>query len=298
MAMVSALEINSLRKHFLQGFWRKKKEVLDGVSFRIPLGETTGFVGSNGSGKTTTIKCVLGFLIPNSGSIRFFGEENQASEISEKVRMQIGYLPERPYYYDFLTAEEFLRFHWRLSGAGAGFLQAADEVLSRVKLSHVRQQRLRSFSKGMLQRIGMAQALLRKPKVLVLDEPMSGLDPDGRLMMKEIIGEEKSRGTTVFFSSHLLGDMEELCKNVVVIDRGKILYEGLLRELVAQQNHQHRILYRELGKSEMSEILVRDAELQDAIDQLRKNRSEVLRIGATQVGLELAFSQLVQKARP
>jgi ABC-2 type transport system ATP-binding protein len=155
--------------------------------------------------------------------------------LDSELKKLLGYLPERPYYYDFLTASQFLKFHWDLTGGGEGFVQRSDEILHKVNLKDVTHKHLRSFSKGMLQRIGLAQALLRSPELLILDEPMSGLDPDGRMLIKEIIMEEKKKGTTLFFSSHLLGDMDELCDDLVVIDQGRLIFQGALKDFAKDQ---------------------------------------------------------------
>lgn len=223
--MTAALEVRSLHKGFPQGFWRRPHEVLHGVSFSLPEGQTCGFVGGNGQGKTTTIKCLLGFIHPEQGDVRFFGRR-----LDESVKAQLGYLPERPYFQEFLSAREFLRLHWNLAG-GCGtktFSELCDKTLRLVDLAGVADRPLRSFSKGMLQRVGLAQALLMEPKLLILDEPMSGLDPDGRLLVKDILREQKKKGVTIFFSSHLLQDMDELCEHLTVIDQGRVLYDGTL----------------------------------------------------------------------
>lgn len=220
------LKVQGLVKTFKPDLLQKPHTVLKGLSFEIKKGRTTGFVGVNGAGKTTTLKCALGFVHPSAGEITFFNE----GPLNSELKKRIGYLPERPYYYDFLTASQFLKFHWDLTGGGSDFHTRAQEVLAKVNLKDVFHRHLRSFSKGMLQRIGLAQALLRNPSFLILDEPMSGLDPDGRILIKDIIQEEKKKGTTLFFSSHLLGDMDELCDDLVVIDQGKLVYEGPLQE--------------------------------------------------------------------
>ena len=221
--MEKALSVNSLSMTFDSGLFEKKKTVLSGVTFEVNKGDSCGFVGGNGAGKTTTLKAVLGFLRPQVGEILFWG-----SPLSNLVKQKIGYLPERPYFYDFMTATEFLRLHWDLGDPKnpGDFLVRRDEVLHQVALSDVKDRALRSFSKGMLQRIGLAQAILHRPEFLILDEPMSGLDPDGRLLVKDLIQEQRKLGTTVFFSSHLLHDMEELCNRIVVIHDGKIIYQG------------------------------------------------------------------------
>lgn len=223
--METVLEVRSLEKSFSSGFLQKKSQVLKKVSFSLREGVTTGFVGANGSGKTTTIKCLFEFIFPESGEIKFWNQD-----FSEIDRSLIGYLPERPYLYEFLSVHEFLKFHWDLcfNGQKSGFEESAQKVLKQVKLDHVGDRKMRHFSKGMLQRAGIAQAILTEPKLLILDEPMSGLDPDGRLMVKNILQDEKKKGTTLFFSSHLLQDMEELCEDLVIIEKGEIIYRGLL----------------------------------------------------------------------
>lgn len=219
---MNVLEVNELSKSFSPGAFQKKREVLKQISFKVQSGITTGFVGINGAGKTTTLKCILGFIQPSSGSFSFFGRAG----IDSETKRSIGYLPERPYYYEFLSAKEFLKFHWSLSESEGSFSEACDLALSKVNLLHAKDRLLREFSKGMLQRVGMAQALIHRPQFLILDEPMSGLDPDGRVLIKDIIRDEQSRGTSIFFSSHLLSDMDELCQNLVVIDHGSLIYEG------------------------------------------------------------------------
>lgn len=220
---MDVLRVQGLNKTFPGGLFEKPHRVLKDLQFGLPEGQTTGFVGSNGAGKTTTIKCLFDFVHPDSGEILFFGEK-----LSRPLKNRIGYLPERPYLYEFLTGEEFLRLHWRLCYGGdrEGFAARRDEVLAKVGLMEARARSLRTYSKGMLQRIGIAQAVLTRPELLILDEPMSGLDPDGRALVKDILREEQKRGVSIFFSSHLLSDMEELCSRIVIIDRGEILYDG------------------------------------------------------------------------
>ncbi len=230
VSMTFDFEVSGLKKSFQANFWEKKKEILKNLSFGVRSHRTTGFIGLNGAGKTTTIKSSLGFIKPDGGHVYFFGSQGLSSESKKKL----GYLPERPYYYEFLTATEFLRFHWELSGGGPGSADVIKSTLDRVGLSQAANKRLRSFSKGMLQRAGMAQAILRNPQLLILDEPMSGLDPDGRILIKEIIRDQKQAGTTIFFSSHLLNDMDELCDDLVVIDQGTLIFSGELKSFVEE----------------------------------------------------------------
>ncbi len=227
-----AIEVVNLNKSFKKSVFEKSKQVLKNVSFDVPINKTTGFVGNNGSGKTTSIKCIFEFIFKDSGDVLFFNEK-----MGPETRKKIGYLPERPYLYEFLTAEEFLKFHLDLSKKsiqGQSVDDLVDEVLKKVGLVDVKKKFLRSFSKGMLQRAGLAQALIHKPEILILDEPMSGLDPDGRLLVKDILREEKKKGITIFFSSHLLQDMEELCDHLVAIHHGEIIYNSDLKSFMNQ----------------------------------------------------------------
>ena len=228
---MAVLSVKNLHKTFPGGLFEKDRAILRDVSFSLPEGQTSGFVGSNGSGKTTTIKCIFDFIRPNQGNISFFG-----SPLSSAIKTRIGYLPERPYLYEFLTGVEFLRLHWNLCYGAAlkDFHARAQEALKKVDLLEAKDRRLRTYSKGMLQRIGIAQAILTRPDLLILDEPMSGLDPDGRDLVKDILREEQKRGVSLFFSSHLLQDMEELCTHLVVINRGQILYDGVLNSFMAE----------------------------------------------------------------
>jgi ABC-2 type transport system ATP-binding protein len=245
------LKIDGINKTFKGQLFEKKHHVLKNLSFKVEPGQVTGFIGVNGAGKTTSLKCALGFIRPDSGTISFFNE----GPLNQKSKHRIGYLPERPYYYDFLTTRQFLKFHWDLTGGGPHFEERAKEILDKVNLINVLDRHLRSFSKGMLQRAGMAQAMLRNPEFLILDEPMSGLDPDGRVIIKDIILEQKNRGTTIFFSSHLLGDMDELCDRLVVIDKGQLIYQGSLKDFAREKGVERsffeiRSERKSLGKSE------------------------------------------------
>lgn len=245
------LRIEKINKTFRGQLFEKSHSVLKDLSFEVQPGKVTGFVGVNGAGKTTTLKCVLGFVRPDSGRISLFGQLVQNGQIPPELKSRIGYLPERPYYYDFLTASQFLKFHWELTGGGDGFLSRSQEILDKVNLQDVFDRPLRSFSKGMLQRIGLAQAILRKPDFLILDEPMSGLDPDGRVLIKDIIIEQKRMGTTLFFSSHLLGDMDELCDNLVVIDKGELIYQGELKGFASEKGVERSFFEVRRNKSQL-----------------------------------------------
>lgn len=208
-------------------------------------GEVFGFLGPNGAGKTTTMNVLLGFVHPSSGAAHIFGV-NVCDPIA---RQRIGYLPELTYYYKFLTAEELLRFYGRIFGLrGAELERRIDQVLKLVELESVRKKLIKSYSKGMQQRAGLAQALINNPDLLILDEPTSGLDPIGRMKVREIIQRLKEEGKTVFFSSHELGEIETVCDRVAILHEGKLRVEGRVSDLVDEyQCNLERVFLRVVG---------------------------------------------------
>ncbi|MDH4152473.1 MAG: ABC transporter ATP-binding protein [Nitrospira sp.] len=211
--------------------WERPVTVLADVSLSISRGEIFGFLGHNGAGKTTTMKILLGLLRATSGRVELLG--SLAGNVAS--RSQVGYLPESPYFYDYLTAEEFLCFYGKLAGLAREVIQRRTaELLERVGLTESRHRQLRKFSKGMLQRIGLAQALIHDPELVILDEPMSGLDPIGRKEVRDIILSLRDHGKTVFFSTHIISDVEMLCDRVGILARGKVLALGRIEELVKE----------------------------------------------------------------
>src|SRR5690242_20466399 len=213
-----AIETSNLQKTYSIGFWRKKPRVaLRPLSLQVHEGEIFGYLGPNGAGKTTTLKLLMGLVFPSAGSARILG-----MDVSDpRVKAQIGFLPEQPYFYDYLTARELLDYYGQLSGMPANGLGAKiDAMLARVGLPDAAHTQLRKFSKGMLQRVGIAQAILHEPKVVFLDEPMSGLDPMGRREVRDLIEQLKKEGKTVFFSTHILSDAEALCDRVAILNHG------------------------------------------------------------------------------
>jgi ABC-2 type transport system ATP-binding protein len=269
---------------------RTKKKGLNGVSFNIPKGSLTGFVGVNGAGKTTTIKTVLQFIPKLSGDIYFF----QDQVMSSQVRNKIGFMPERPYFYDFLTGKEFLLLHWTLQGKFKGneFESRCDEVLKLVDLSRGKNMRLRQYSKGMLQRIGIAQSILHKPEFLIWDEPMSGLDPDGRFLVKQIIKSMHEQGTTIFFSSHLLQDMQELCDRLIIIDQGKILFNDDIDLLMQAESGRKELAWLRKGHHELIKEIIIHEKLQERIEEIRILQGEIQWIERSHWNLEEAFRKL------
>ena len=209
--------------------WLKEATVLSDVSLSVGQGEIFGFLGHNGAGKTTTMKMLMGLLRPTRGRIELLG----ASADNVAVHARIGYLPEAPYFYDYLTAEEFLRFYGRLAGLHRETVQQrVPQLLERVGLTEARHRQLRKFSKGMLQRIGLAQALIHDPELIILDEPMSGLDPIGRKEVRDLILSLRDQGKTVFFSTHIVSDVEMICDRVGILAKGRMLTSGRIEDLV------------------------------------------------------------------
>lgn len=215
--------------------WQKPVRGLEDVTFTVKEGEIFAFLGPNGAGKTTTMKILLGLMRATSGSVGLLGRPGRDVE----VHRRIGYLPESPYFYDYLTAEEFLSFYGRLGGMSASEIAGSvPSLLERVGLLNARSRQLRKFSKGMLQRIGLAQALIHDPELVILDEPMSGLDPVGRKEVRDIILSLRDRGKTVFFSTHIISDVEMVCDRVCILSKGKVLALGRVEELVNQHETQ------------------------------------------------------------
>jgi len=226
---VDVITVTDLAKTYRTPFRRKRVDALRGVSFTVARGEVFGFLGPNGAGKTTTIRCLMGLCAITAGKAEILG----APVPSRAARQRMGFLPEQPYFYDYLTVSELLDLGGRLAGmSGAARRARADQLIVRVGLDHARGLPLKKFSKGMLQRAGLALALINDPELVVLDEPMSGLDPIGRKEVRDLILEERDAGKTVFFSSHILSDVESLCDRVAICIGGKIKDIGRPRELV------------------------------------------------------------------
>ncbi len=228
------IEINNLTKDYEVGFWRKRKvRALDGLSLTVEPHQIFGFLGANGAGKTTTLKLLMRLIFPTAGSARIL--DRDISDISMHAR--VGYLPESPYFYDYLTAREFLDYCGELFGLTRNVRHArTEELLTRVNLEQKSWDRqLRKFSKGMLQRVGLAQALVNDPEIVFLDEPMSGLDPVGRREVRDLIAALRGEGKTVFMCSHILSDIEVLCDSVAIVKSGRVARSGSLEELRAAE---------------------------------------------------------------
>ena len=228
---MTAIEILGLQKTYRVGFWRKQpKRALKPLHLTVEDGEIFGFLGPNGAGKTTTLKLLMGLISPTAGSARILGMELD----DPLMKAQIGFLPEQPYFYDYLTAHEMLNYYGQLSGVPAKERsRKVTEMIERVGLRDAANLQLRKFSKGMLQRVGIAQAILHDPKVVFLDEPMSGLDPMGRREVRDVMEQLKQAGKTVFFSTHILSDAEALCDRVAIIHLGELRSVGAVADLTS-----------------------------------------------------------------
>jgi ABC-2 type transport system ATP-binding protein len=225
----AAIDVRDLRKTYRTPLRRKKVEALCGVTFKVERGQIFGFVGPNGAGKTTTIRTLMGLLRPTAGSATILGHAIP----SRAARFKVGFLPESPYFYDYLTVAELLDLAGRLFGLASDVRkQRANELIERVGLGRARAQSLKKYSKGMLQRAGLAQALMNDPELVVLDEPMSGLDPIGRKEVRDLIVELREQGKTVFFSSHILTDVEAIADHIAIVARGQLQSQGTPGELI------------------------------------------------------------------
>ncbi len=223
------IDVRDLAKTFKIGFWGRPVQAVRGVSFAVQRGEIFGFLGPNGAGKTTTIKMLTGLISPSGGEAFLFGRRVPAPE----ARQRIGFLPENPYVYPYLTPREFVELCGRLSGVrGAALRARTAEVLAQVNIAYAADRPVRRLSKGMLQRTGLAAALVSDPEMLILDEPMSGLDPVGRKEVKDLIFEERALGRTIFFSTHILSDVEAMCDRVAILREGKVVVSGALHTLL------------------------------------------------------------------
>ncbi|MDB4574646.1 ABC transporter ATP-binding protein [Akkermansiaceae bacterium] len=273
---VPAVEVKNLVKDFKGALGVKNVRAVNDVSLQIAPGEVYGLIGPNGSGKSTTMKAVLGLVAPTSGATAIFGRNS----LKVDSRNEVGFLPENPYFYKHLTAAETVRFYGKLCGMrGRKLKERIGELLELVGLQDARDRRLRGFSKGMLQRIGLAQAMVQDPRLLVLDEPTAGVDPTGSRQIRDLILELKNRGITVFLCSHLLEQVQQVCDRVGIIHQGVLVNEGRLDELISVENR--------------TEIILENAS-ENLLDQIRSlvdvtHQAEVVSEGNARTTLEDLF---------
>jgi ABC-2 type transport system ATP-binding protein len=305
----AAIEIDSLTKDYALGFWRKRmRRSLDNLSLRVEDGEIFGFLGPNGAGKTTTLKLLMGLIFPTAGTARIRGK----SIDDVAMHREIGYLPEQPYFYDYLTARELLDYYARFFGfAAADRRERVARFLELVGLTMAADVQLRKFSKGMLQRAGIAQAILHDPKVVFLDEPMSGLDPIGRREVRDIILNLKNQGRTVFFSTHILSDAEMLCDRVAVLVDGKLQGVGAPGEIVSMDVVAMDILFELKDGCALPPALaafttkagahyraeVPEGDLYTTLEKLRECDARILSVQPVRPSLEEYFFRMVNREK-
>jgi len=302
-----AIETFGLEKTYTVGFWRKRPRcALRPLSLAVEEGEVFGYLGPNGAGKTTTLKLLMGLVYPTAGSAKILGLPVN----DPRVKAQIGFLPEQPYFYDYLTARELLEYYAQLSGVEAPERsRRVDTVLDRVGLNDVRGVQLRKFSKGMLQRVGIAQAILHDPKLVFLDEPMSGLDPIGRRQVRDLMESLKHEGKTIFFSTHILSDAEALCDRVAILHKGELRSIGVIADLTSSVRGKVEVMWqgsvvppgiRALNAEchqtgEMARAIVAEDQLDSAIDALRRANLKLISVTPVRATLEDYF---VEKLSP
>ena len=224
--------VEKLVKSFKTDFWAKSFYALDDVSFTVERGQTVGFLGANGAGKTTLLKILMGLIYQDTGEIRFHDDLGVGQE---QIFANLGFLPERPYFYPYLTGRDFLCYMGKLQQLSPAVQKEKIASLSeRLQIAHALDRKIRGYSKGMLQRLGLASTLMHDPMMVVLDEPLSGLDPVGRKEFKDILQSLGKEGKTVFFSSHIVPDVEEICDNIVLLEKGKLVYQGRMDEIIAK----------------------------------------------------------------
>jgi len=299
---MASIETFALEKTYQAGFWRKKtKGALRPLTLSVPEGEIFGYLGPNGAGKTTTLRLIMGLAAPTGGSFKILG----GAIDDPAIRAQVGFLPEQPYFYDYLTPRELLSYFASLSGVAAKYRTRRIEAsLKRVGLQEdAWNTQLRKFSKGMLQRVGLAQAILHEPKLIVLDEPMSGLDPMGRREVRDLIEELNHERKTIFFSTHILSDAEALCDRVAVINRGELRGVGVVADLIGSVKGSVEIMWHGAPASQAVQSLgfechtvgetvravVPETEVDRVIDVLRNQRARLVAVTPMRTTLEDYF---------
>ena len=290
--MTIAIEIDNLTKDYETGFWRKRKtRALDGLSLTVESGQIFGFLGANGAGKTTTLKILMRLIYPTTGTARIFNRD--IADVA--MHQRIGYLPENPYFYDYLTAREFLDYCGELFGLDrTRRARRTEEMLTRVNLDRKSWDRqMRKFSKGMLQRVGLAQALVNDPEIVFLDEPMSGLDPIGRREVRDLIAALKQDGKTVFMCSHILSDIEVLCDRVAILKQGRLAKLGSLAELRTGKTSAVEVMAAGADADALTRQLGRDANVTVTAGGLRIEVADEQQVDAVIAALRQAGGKLV-----
>jgi ABC-2 type transport system ATP-binding protein len=307
--MSDVVQVENVVKDFRIGMGLRRKRVLHGISFRVRPGEIFGFVGPNGAGKTTTLKLLMGLIHATSGRARILGHDVRESSF----RRHVGFLPENPWFYDYLTGREFLDFYARVSGVPRSHRRERIEMLlDWVGLTAAGGARLRTYSKGMLQRIGVAQALVHDPSAVFLDEPMSGLDPIGRIEIRDLILRLRGEGKTVFMNTHILSDVETICDSVAIIVRGRIRYQGRIDEFLTASDHDASLVLAQVrpelarrlevvfgarlrGLTDRIEVRVPEKRASDVLRAALDGGAQVVSLTPQRTSLEKLFMSAVEK---
>ncbi len=308
--MPAAIETFALEKTYGVGFWRKqKRRALLPLNLTVEEREIFGYLGPNGAGKTTTLKLLMGLVFPTGGSARILGLDWG----DPRVKAQIGFLPEQPYFYDYLTASELLDYYAQLSGVPARERKKrAAAALDRVGLSNAGNLQLRKHSKGMLQRVGIAQAIIHDPRLVFLDEPMSGLDPVGRREVRDLIQSLKDEGKTVFFSTHILSDAEALCDRVAVLNHGELRGVGVVAELTSRVSGKVEVIWQggqatadisALGADchvtgDIIRAVLPESKLDAAVDLIRRAHARLISVTPVRASLEDYFVEKIASTQP
>ena len=290
--MENVLEVKGLRKSFQKHFWQHRKDVLRGVNFSVPKNSITAFLGANGSGKTTAFKCLLRFLKKDSGDICFFKEP----DFSLDVQARIGFLPEQPQFFEDLSLEELLWFYVGLTNPSDTYhLKKRMQILMKqAGLFENRSQRMRTFSKGMRQKVGLIQCILNKPELVLLDEPLSGLDLEGREFVFSLIDTMKKQGQSVFFSSHILPDAIQISDRFIIINEGKIVFQGNTEELTSYIEERKQIVFLREGKKQTQNGL-KSSDCQEALKQLLKENCEIVSVKSEYQSLKQTYNRLIEQ---
>jgi ABC-2 type transport system ATP-binding protein len=309
-AQEEVVRVEGLVKEFRSNWRFRRIRVLDGISFSVRRGEIFGFVGPNGAGKTTTLKVLMGLIRPSGGSAEILGHDVRTSEFHRHV----GFLPENPWFHDFLTGAEILRFYAQLSGVPrAQIAERAQALLQQVGLAHAADVRLRAYSKGMLQRIGIAQALVHDPEVVFLDEPMSGLDPIGRKEIRDLILRLRNEGRTVFMNTHILTDVEALCDRVAIIAKGRIRYAGRIEDFLEDhercsdlvmagvapdliERFEEGLEAQVRGSGDRIEVRLQEKDVAEALRMVLDSGGKVVSLAPHRVSLESVFLTAVHES--
>ena len=304
------VRVDGLVKDFRPGLGLRAKRILHGITFSVRENEIFGFVGPNGAGKTTTLKTLMGLIQPTAGSASILGHDIRESGF----RQHVGFLPEVSYFYDYLTGAEFLDFYARLSSVPRAERPARiEKLLGWVGLSHASDARLRTYSKGMLQRVGIAQALIHDPQVVFLDEPMSGLDPLGRKEIRDLILRLKRDGKTVFMNTHILSDVEMVCDRVAIIVKGEIRYEGRIEDFISEENQRADVVLAGMpvelgpqledrfgaelrGHGQQVEARVPEKQVNDVLQTAIGAGATVVSVSPVRVSLESIFLKTVEQS--